>query len=876
MKSKKRLPFDFRASEPSPLEPLRDDEPLELDGEPDAPEVDPDLDLDIYDAAEQALAEPDRSPEPEPASEPPPEVPPESLSSPRADLEPAPLADPDEGAAPALFGASPGPAASPGLSLASVNKIRDPRAGPIYGAALVVSVLWALAPIAYAVGYRQGVAPLQNDAFALTVFALLAAGPVALVWIAAFVLNQGLKLAGEARRTRALAEQMLAPAALAATGAQDSVALVRAEIDHAADVAAQARDKMLALGEALAHESERLAEATAVSARTAQSLSRELAGERDAMSGLAATLDAQSAAVADAINRQAKMVAEASDLAETQLREAEAALAARAADMAAAAGEASDAARIGAEDLARQIARLETAGVGVSEQIRVVDEGLTEQRAALLSVAHALRAGQEDFSVQAETQVAQLTEYLTHAKMSAGDLGEVARRSAEAISELTAATGAQFRDMAEAARDEREALTEQVAFGFARIGDAAAAQRAALEVELSRALEALVQAGEQARAAADSHVAVVQGRIDRLGEAAFVAGQKADAVFEARLGDARNLIETSAQMVEQAAAGAAQKLEAGVEAARAAVAELERLLNAVNARVVDLPHEAQSKAAEVKAAVEKGVDELLASARKAADETQAIDAAFQDRVRRNYDMLSEAARMMGAVAGSAPGLSPAASRLAAAFPPKPRKADAAPEAAPPPEPEAAAPPPKPAEPAPRPRLRLTPTASDAEFSALFDAAGGKSPPPQPASPAEAERDWSWKDLLETIDEAAAPGEERLAERLAGEIGAMGIDPAALLPKARIEEIAAAVQTRDEAGARAVVKSLAPAAIRRLVRKLFSDAALRDDAERFRRRYGGMIAEAADKDRQGFLVQALLASEAGRTWLLLDTAAGDLA
>lgn len=746
--------------------------------------------------------------------------------------------------------------ASENASLAAVGRMKNPAAKPVYMVAGVVSILWALAPIAYAVGYRQGVAPLQNDGFALAVFALLALGPVALVWIAAYVLNQGLKLAGEARRTRVLAEQMLAPAALAATDAHDAVAAVRAEIDHAAGVATQARDKMLALREALAVESERLAEATAESVRTAVQLSKDLGVERGAMSELATTLDGQSTAITDAINRQAKMVAEASDLAETQLREAEAALAARAADMAAAAGEASDAARVGAEDLARQIARLETAGLGVSDQIRVVDEGLGEQRAALIAVAHALRAGQEDFAVQAESQVAQLTEFLGHAKLSAIDIGDMARSSAEAITELTSATGVQLRELAEAARLEREAMAEQAAHGFARIGDSAAEQRQALEANLVQALNALTVAGEQAQAAVETQVQAAQARVDNLGEAAFTAGQRADAAFEARLGDARQLIESSAQMVEQAAAGAAQKLEAGVEAARAAVAELERLLGAVAQRMSEAPDEMQSKAAEVQAAVGRGVDELLASARRAADETQAIDAAFQDRVRRNYDMLSEATRMMSAVAGSPLGASALGARPARTVEPSPPAVETPTDA-------------------PRLRLRLQPTATDAEFSAVFDAAGGKSSPAPSEGDGEG-RDWRWKDLLTNLDDTSEPGDERLAERLASEIGAMGIDPGALLPKGRIEEIVSAVQGGDAAGARMVVRSCAPAAVRRLVRRLFSDAAMREDAERFRARYGGMIAEAAEQDQSGRLAQALLASEAGRSYLLLDTAAGDLA
>jgi hypothetical protein len=178
----------------------------------------------------------------------------------------------------------------------------------------------------------------------------------------------------------------------------------------------------------------------------------------------------------------------------------------------------------------------------------------------------------------------------------------------------------------------------------------------------------------------------------------------------------------------------------------------------------------------------------------------------------------------------------------------------------------------------RPRLRLTPTATDDEFRSVFDAAGGRSaapPPSQAKEPPEPPGNWSWRNLLSGL-ESAAPGDAALGEKMAAEIVAMGIDPTALLPRARIDEIAATVQTHDGAGAREVVKKLAPAAIRRLVRRLFSDAALRAEADRFLRRYSGMMDEAAEQDREGFLVAALLSSDAGRAYLLLDAASGDLA
>ena len=217
-------------------------------------------------------------------------------------------------------------------------------------------------------------------------------------------------------------------------------------------------------------------------------------------------------------------------------------------------------------------------------------------------------------------------------------------------------------------------------------------------------------------------------------------------------------------------------------------------------------------------------------------------------------MLTDAVKLMGVVAGAAGQAAPAP----ATPPPAPlRSREISGEA------------PTAREAGLRPRLRLTPTATDEEFRSVFEAAAAR----VPAEP-EPEGKWSWKDLLSSIDGDDTDA-EGLAERLLSEIEGMGIDPGALLPRGRVDEIAAAVQTRDYGGAREVVRRLAPAAIRRLVRRLFSDAALRGQTERYLRRFTGMLDEAAERDRGGMLVASLLSSDAGRAWLLLDAAHGDL-
>jgi hypothetical protein len=762
-----------------------------------------------------------------------------------------------------------------------------PKAWPVYTAATVVSALWALAPIMFAWGYRREVVPFQNDLFAMTVFALLALGPVALVWLAAYLLNQGLWLAAEMRHAQALADTMVQPAALAARGAGLAVENVRHEIERATAFAADARAELMALRDVIAAESERLVQSAQESHRTAQALSLSLGEEREKMSALAGSLDSQAAGVVEAINRHAKMVAEASDLAETQIREAEATLTARAADLAAAAGEVSDTTRVAGEDLTRQTARLETAGLAVGDQMRVVEEGMAQQRAALVTTAHGMRADQEAFAAEAESHLAQFNEIITQARDGTGDLGAQAVESAESLRQLIASAADNLRSLTQGALHEREMFGASAAQSLGAFSQVALAEREALERQTREVIEQLNAAGEEAGRAAAKQAELARNRVDQLSEAAFEAAQKAEAVFESRLNDARGLIAQSAQLVSEAGEQSNNKIGEGLEAARATLAELNGLLREIDERAAALPAEAHARAESVRQSLERGMDHLMASARKAAEETQTIDAAFQERVRRNYDMLSEAVRLMGVVAGTAQ--TPAARAATPRPPAAPRLEELKP--APRPAPTPPSPAIKPAavdpwaEPAKtaeaaglRPRLKLTPTASDEEFKTVFDAAGGREPAAEPG-----EDSWTWKELLSSMEPptaaapasapASAPDDGAVALALLDDIDAMGIDAAALLPRGRIDQIALALREDGSEGGRALVHRLAPAALRLLSRRMMSDRAFQAQAERFMRRYVQFISEAIS-DGDAAMISSILGSDQGRAYLLIDAAASD--
>src|SRR5690606_24888712 len=133
----------------------------------------------------------------------------------------------------------------------------------------------------------------------------------------------------------------------------------------------------------------------------------------------------------------------------------------------------------------------------------------------------------------------------------------------------------------------------------------------------------------------------------------------------------------------------------------------------------------------------------------------------------------------------------------------------------------------------RGRLRLAPTDRDEVVRRTFEPEAG------PASPPEA---MSWKELLagtgdpdldvdDREPDAPAPDAASLMADVSGVIRDMGIDPSALLPRARVEEAAHALSDGDASRARDIVRRVAPAAVRRISRRVLTDRPLRADVDR---------------------------------------------
>jgi len=737
-----------------------------------------------------------------------------------------------------------------------------PRAAPApsgrhaYLVAGVASALW-VGGVAAWLAFEVGSGAVELEALRLAVYALIALAPAGMAIMLAHAVRQGASLAVETRRARELAEALVAPTALAAQQTGEVLHSLRNDIDQASLAAERARHDMALLREALSHETSRLNEAAETAGRTARRLAEQLGGEREQMLVLGAQLDSQASGVIEAVERQSRMVVDASDLAQTQLREAEAALAARAADLAAAASEAQDAARVAADDLARQTLRLENAGSGVAEQIQSVEEGLGQQRAALVTAAYALRTDQEDFSAQVESQRAQLSEQLSATRNAAGELGETSTRTTETIKDLVEAATDQFRALVEMSQREADGFDAATKLALDRFEALAAEARDALVEETRLALSALQATAEESRALATSAAEQAQVRADRLGEALFEAAQKADQAADARVDTARKIVVETSGLVDEAGDRALERLESTVERMNAALAQIDETIGELDDRAARLPEEAQKRVEAVRASVEEGLAALAAASQKAAADTEALDAGFQERVRRNYDMLTEAVRLMGVVSGDTPAL-------------RRREPVPAPSSGPA-EPETG-----------RGRPART------EEPRGFGLRGRLKLEPMPGSAApnpSSEDRLGWNDLVDDgpgeapldLDTPVMPAEaaEALEERITAAIRRMGVDPNALLPRSRVEEAAQAVAERDPDRARQIVRRVAPAAVRSVSRRVLTDPDLRSDAEAYVRAFSrDLAARAADNDGPGILGR--LTSDGGRAFMLLDAAVGDLA
>jgi hypothetical protein len=749
--------------------------------------------------------------------------------------------------------------------MAKASQTKGRWAFPIAGLA---SLLWIGSLIAFVLGFQSRIGPFDYDPFIIGVFALIAMGPIGFVFFAAYALIQGSRFSEEARRTQTLADHMITPAAIAIGDTGVLLTGIRAEIDSAAAAAKLAQEEIGVLGRVLANETQRLVEAAANSTKTAYEMSASLAQERQALDAMTKTLDDQVGRINDAVSRQARLVVDSAEVADAQIRDAESALAARTSDLSAAANEAAATARTAGDDIGKEVERLKDAGLNFNEQVHFVQDGLAKQVTVLNDAALGLRNDQEQLDAALVTRRSQLSDLISQSREAAEAVDQTAREAGQQIERLSQISKERADELNEAARSHRSALASAAIESLGAITDASGRHKDLLLQQTQHLVDAMNLAAEQAQNSAQAQIAAANSHLSQMTEAAYGAGQQAEAMFAARLEDARNLIDQSVRLAEEAGARSSEQLTRNLNSTRDAVNQFADLLADFEHRIGNLPNEAAHQAhiasERLAEGIANGIAYMAEAAKKAAEETLAVDASFQERVRRNYTSLGEAVRQLEQVASVTKAS--IAAQVAA------KDTVARPSVAPRP-PLQRLLPPVPSPPtargvdSDRQRLRLTPTEGDTEVSSVFERTSQR-------TASVRDDQVSWKDLLTAIDDKPMD-DDQLADLMVQEGRGMQLDTQNVLPRPRIDEIAASINAGDLKGARNRVKRMAGPAVQQLARRLASNPSLANKVRRFVSRQTAVLAGAASRDRDGFLTATLLANEQGRMFLLMDAALSEL-
>ncbi len=320
----------------------------------------------------------------------------------------------------------------------------------------------------------------------------------------------------------------------------------------------------------------------------------------------------------------------------------------------------------------------------------------------------------------------------------------------------------------------------------------------------------LQTAAEEAKSALDSYADVISKRLEHANEASFSAASWADKTLE----------------------------------------KLQETTSVLDQRLQHLPQAAEKSARQVEEQFCNRLSELNQAAQNASDEARDIDAAFQSRIRQNYELLSDFMLKMGAKA--APGMAEIEVPNPLAAPTALAAQDTqpiAPQSAPPPKMPLANPP-------------STPDESE-----------------QSAAQKDTGKGWQWKDVLSRIDGTSAnqeqqePSPEHAAksmDRLADVFQTHNIQPDQLFDATSYRAAALARITDGHKAMLDAAQIDASSAISTLTEIFAKDHNIRLDAELFVAELREKINHAANAG-QRIHVETHLHTGDGPAYLLLEAA-----
>jgi hypothetical protein len=493
----------------------------------------------------------------------------------------------------------------------------------------IVSLLWVLT-VGSLLIQNANKFGIDSSSFLTNVLMLLL-GP-ALALLAGFMGEGIAKSNREARHLINAARRMLEPEQTGETAVRTTAMAVRSEIGRLEGAIGDVADRLRLIESSVENQTKALSAAGHDARGGADQLVASMEGERQ-------RLDTLLAAMAELTSQ-----AQASTQLATQSIED------RAAKLAIAADSLVDKSTQASEVAAGAAQRLDSAAQRAVSAIEQLDIAAGRGESAL--------ARAHDLMVLARLRADEAVGNVSSAVSSLNDAATSAAQTAQTMSETVSSSTSASRDAGLAQIEEIRAATianAELMTQALRI-EAEAARTAGAETlnVLQASAEAVRFAADEARQQVNEQMADNQRRLDGVRQTAFEAGKDADAFVDKRMTDARALIEQSAGLLDETGNKIQERFSRLAAACADQARAVEDLLDGLDRRLADLPHEADARARAIEEALNDTLSRLTQAGRQAADETAALDHAFQDRLRDSYSALGEVVQRLGGLSGVVP------------------------------------------------------------------------------------------------------------------------------------------------------------------------------------------------------------------------------
>ncbi len=681
----------------------------------------------------------------------------------------------------------------------------------------VAAVFWLAAVAAYHFGFLgleglMGLTPTQWLGLAV-----VALSPSVFMLTSAWFAQLAAEARAESRRLREMTETLLSPNTSSAQGAAETLSgNIRSELSALEDGLESFIKRFAELDEQLAGRTDALRKSGLEAQGASLDISETLRTERKGLEALATRLSDQAQDISQAIGKKSKMVVEASEMADAQLRQA---------------GEKLDAQT---EAMSMVSEKMSTASDQLSAQSERAVELTESQTEALVAAIETLRDQQEtlaELTSQLDAHQTNLSELAEKTHANTQDAVTATQSGAQALHDMMDAVVQQANRLKDMAHDERATTEEHIR-----------ASLSALESLSEKTRESL----DEVKAAAGSHVDLARNKIEQLGEATFELAERSDKAIDHQLQEAQKMVQRSSVVVDEAASRLTEGLESGLDEATRRLQRVEDDIQALLKRLEHLPGGVEKHADGIRQALHAGLENIHATAHQAAQDAQSFEKVFEGRIRAHTEAMGHLLAQLGQPMPPLPAFGKSPTQQ------KPTQTVAKTPSA------------KPANP------------KTAELKASGKTT--KATPAKPVSP-KAEKTkhdedgWTWKDLLSSLDGGPSAHEETLAN-IEGVIAALNIKPTAALPDEVLVDILATYRAEGAGAATALTLRMAPASVRRLGTHLEKTPSFKSDANDFVRTYGLHLEDALHHDNLATgdrALKKLLLSDTGRAYLILRAA-----